>query len=261
MRDGRAVLSRRALYAGRVASIAALVAAWWLASRIFDERWTSDPIAVATRLLQWGADDLWAHVATTLYEMVAGLAIGIPAGALLGIWLGWNPAVARAVRPLVVAANSIPVVALAPLLIMWLGLGLAPKIVLVALVGFFLVFFSTYQGVSNLPPEWLDAARLMGASRGELLRKVVVPGSMTWILAGLRTALPYALIAATIGEMMLAQRGLGFLVNRSGAQLDMTGLYAALLVLMFAGVAVAGGGRLLERRLLRWRKTIDDAAN
>ena len=78
---------------------------------------------------------------------------------------------------------------------------------------------------------------------------------MAWIVAGLRNALPYALIAATIGEMMLAQRGLGFLVSRSGAQLDMTGLYAALVVLMFAGVGVAALGRALETRLLRWRRT------
>lgn len=240
--------------AERVAVVAALLVAWWVVARTIDDRWTSDPLAVASRLWLWGTTDLWTHVATTLWEMAAGLAIGVPLGAAAGIWLGWHPAAARAARPLVVAANSIPIVALAPLLIMWLGLGLAPKIVLVALVGFFLVFFSAYQGVTTLPRDWIDAARLMGAARSELLAKIVVPGSMTWIVAGLRTALPYALIAATVGEMMLAQRGLGFLVGRSGEQLDMTGLYAALFVLMLAGVAVAEGGRHLERRLLRWRR-------
>ncbi len=255
---GRSPPSRRRLLGERVAVIALLLAAWWMCARVFDDRWTSDPWAVATRLAQWGAADLWKHVLTTLWEMVAGLAIGVPTGALVGVWLGWSPAVARTARPLVIAANSVPVVALAPLLIMWLGLGLTPKIVLVALVSFFLVFFSAYQGVTSLPAEWLDAARLMGARKSELLRKIVLPGSMTWILAGLRTALPYALIAATIGEMMLAQRGLGFLVGHSGEQLDMTGLYAALFVLMAAGIAAAEGGRLLERRLLPWRRTAED---
>ncbi len=236
-------------------AIAIVLVAWWLAGAVFGARWTSDPVAVASRLGQWALDDLWLHVATTLYEMAAGLAIGVPLGAAVGLWLGWNPTAARAARPLVVAANSIPVVALAPLLIMWLGLGLAPKILLVALVSFFLVFFAAYQGVTALPPEWIDAARLMGARRRELFAKIVLPGSMVWIVSGLRNALPYALIAATIGEMMLAQRGLGFLVARSGSQLDMTGLYAALVALMFAGVAVAALGRTLETRLLRWRRT------
>ena len=120
----RAAPSQHVLLAERVAVVAVLLAGWWLGAKLFDDRWTSDPVAVATRLVQWGADDLWAHVATTLYEMAAGLAIGVPCGALVGLWLGWSPAVARAARPLVVAANSVPVVALAPLLIMWLGLGL-----------------------------------------------------------------------------------------------------------------------------------------
>jgi NitT/TauT family transport system permease protein len=255
MRSARTNGLRRDVFEKGLA-IVALLAAWWIAGRVFGARWTSDPIAVGIRLGQWAADDLWLHAVTTLYEMAAGLAIGVPLGALIGLWLGWNPVAARAVRPLVVAANSVPVVALAPLLIMWLGLGLAPKIVLVALVSFFLVFFSAYQGVTSLPPECIAAARLMGARRLELFTKIALPGSMVWILSGLRSALPYALIAATIGEMMLAQHGLGFLVSRSGAQLDMTGLYAALVALMFVGLAIAGLGRSIETRLLRWRRTL-----
>jgi NitT/TauT family transport system permease protein len=94
---------------------------------------------------------------------------------------------------------------------------------------------------------------LMGASRREAFQKLILPASSAWILSGLKIALPYALIAATVGEMIAARRGLGFLVTRSASQIDMTGLYAALVVLMLIGVAVGTAANALEARVLRWR--------
>jgi NitT/TauT family transport system permease protein len=156
-------------------------------------------------------------------------------------------------RQVVVAANSVPIVALAPLLIMWFGLGLAPKVALVALVSYFLLFFNTFSGVTTIDGDLIDALRLMGANSREILRKVVLPATMPWVLSGLRSALPYSLIAATVGEMMLARDGLGFLVTQFAGQYDMTGVYAALVVLMILGVIVAELAARSEAWLLRWR--------
>ena len=122
-----------------------------------------------------------------------------------------------------------------------------------ALVSFFLLFFNTYSGVATIDRDVLDALRLMGANRQEVLVKVVLPATMPWVLSGLKSALPYALIAATVGEMMLARNGLGFLITQFAGQYDMTGVYATLVVLMALGVILAELASRSEAWILRWR--------
>src|SRR5690606_15264107 len=156
-------------------------------------------------------------------------------------------------RPFVVVMNSLPIVALAPLLIMWFGIGLMPKVVLVAFVSFLLLFFNTFAGARAVDEEQLDALTLMGATGPERFFKVVLPGCTAWIFAGLRNALPYALIGAVIGEMMVSRAGLGHLVSRDGQQFDMTGIYAGLFVLMILGGVLNEAVSMAERHLLRWR--------
>jgi NitT/TauT family transport system permease protein len=224
----------------RILLAVVLLAAWELYGRFVDATWISEPSLIALRLVKWAAGDLVVHLATTLAEMAVGLAAGVPAGILLGLVLGRAPLTAALLRPLIVTFYSVPLVTLAPLLILWFGLDLEPKIVLVGVVVFFLVFFNTFSGVVAVDRDLVAGLALMGASRGETFRKLVLPAALPWILSGLKIALPYALIAATVGEMIAARRG-------------MTGLYAALVVLMAVGVAVAEGANALEARLLHWR--------
>jgi NitT/TauT family transport system permease protein len=231
----------------------ALVTAWEAAGAFSGATWTSKPSLIAARLVQWGERDLAWHIAITLQEIVAGLAIGVPLGIVLGVLLGRAPMVAKISRPLILILNSIPVVALAPLLIMWFGLGLQPKIVLVALASFLLLFFSTFAGAQAVDRDMIETLELMGASARERFQKAVLPGCTTWIMGGLRNALPYALIGATVGEMMLARGGLGFLITNAAGQFDMTGIYAALFVLMILGIIVNEVANRLENWLLRWR--------
>jgi NitT/TauT family transport system permease protein len=239
--------------AARVAFVLLLLGLWQLYGTLAGDEWTSRPTLVALRIWELARTGLAGHIATTLSEIVMGLLIGVPTGTLVGILLGRTQALSALLRPVIVAANSVPIIALAPLLIMWFGLGLTPKVVLVALVAFFLLFFNTYSGVTTIDQDLLDALRLMGASQREILQKVVLPATMPWVLSGLRSALPYALIAATVGEMMLARNGLGFLVTEFAGQYDMTGVYAALVVLMILGVIIAEIAARSEAWLLRWR--------
>jgi NitT/TauT family transport system permease protein len=239
--------------AWRAAFALVLLGIWQAAGALGDDEWISRPTLVAARIVDLARTGLAGHIATTLSEIALGLLIGVPLGTLAGILLGRTRVLSSLLRPVIVAANSVPIIALAPLLIMWFGLGLTPKVALVALVSFFLLFFNTYSGVTTIDDDLIDALRLMGANRREILRKVVLPATMPWALSGLKSALPYALIAATVGEMMLARNGLGFLVTQFAGEYDMTGVYAALVVLMILGVLIADLAARTEAWILRWR--------
>jgi NitT/TauT family transport system permease protein len=238
---------------GRIVLMTGLLSGWELTGRFVDPTWISMPSLIAARLIRWAGDDLALHAATTVGEMAMGLALGVPGGVLAGIFLGRSPLLATLLRPIIVALYSVPLVTLAPLLILWFGLDMEPKVVLVAVVVFFLIFFNTFSGVQAIDRELIASFTLMGASRREEFQKLILPAASAWILSGLRIALPYALIAATVGEMIAARRGLGFLVTRSASQIDMTGLYAALIVLMLIGVAIGAAANALEAHVLRWR--------
>jgi NitT/TauT family transport system permease protein len=181
------------------------------------------------------------------------LAAGGILGAIAGILLGRAPTAAMILRPVIVAMYSVPLIALAPLFIMFFGIGMLPKIVMIAIVSFFLLFFNAFSGATAVDSDLVQSLQLMGASRFEEFRKVVAPGCMVWIISGFKTALPYALVGATTGEMLAARDGVGFLLNRSVAQFDLAGLFAALLVLMAVGLLMAEAGARIDRWLLRWR--------
>ena len=230
-----------------------LLAAWEALGRLHGSQWTSEPSLIAARLVQWARGDLYLQVATTLTEVVTGLVIGAAFGILAGLVLGRSPLLSVILRPIIVAFYSVPLIALAPLFIMFFGLDMLPKIVLVTLVVFFLLFFNTFAGATSVDHDLIAQVELMGSTRREKFQKVVAPACMAWIVGGFKIALPYALVAATTGEMLAARRGLGFLLSDAASQFDMTSLYAALFILMMMGLAVSEAAAWAERRLLRWR--------
>lgn len=246
-------MSLKELWIPRALLALAVLALWELAGHSTNSDWISRPSFIIVRLFELAGDGLHIDVAVTLNEICCGLLIGGPAGVLIGLGLGRSRIAAGLFSPVLVALNSVPFVALAPLLIMWFGLGMMPKIVLVALVAFFIMFFNAYSGVVAVDRDFIDALRLMGASSSEQFRKVILPGCTTWIMSGLKSAIPYALIAATVGEMMLARHGLGHLVTAAASQFDMTGVYAALFVLMTLGIVLNEVTLQAEAYLLRWR--------
>jgi sulfonate transport system permease protein len=230
-----------------------LLAAWEAAGYVSGSPWISRPSLIAATIVDWTLGDLYIHVATTAAEMGTGLALGTVFGIAAGLVLGRSPSLSVILRPIIFALYSVPLISLAPLLIMFFGLDMMPKIVLVTVVVFFLLFFNTFAGVEAVDRDLVTSLQLMGSNRREQFQKVIAPACTAWIIGGIKIALPYALVATTTGEMLSARRGLGFLLSEAASQFNTTALYAVLFILMLMGLIVSEAATRLEQWMLRWR--------
>ncbi|HXX26490.1 MAG TPA: ABC transporter permease [Pseudolabrys sp.] len=222
--------------------------------RLVDDFFISNPVEVGRRLYGWIADgSLFMHIWATVYETFLGFVVGAVGGVILGIWLGVSPFTSRLLNPYLNALNALPKVALAPLFVLWFGLGVESKIALAAVLVLFLVFLNTYAGVREVDQDLIDGARLMRASRAQVVAKVIIPSAMSWVFAGLKISVPYALIGAVLGEMIAANRGLGYLVQYSGSQFDTAGVFAVLIVIALLAVALNFLVELVQDRMQQWR--------
>jgi len=255
-RRAQRVRRRFTVGAGRLVLLAAIVAIWQWGSgaHVFDPNVVSSPGAIWQHLAKWSLDGtLWFHSAITIEETLLGFLIGTAAGIVLGFAIGQNRALAELLDPFILAVYSIPKVALAPLFIVWFGIGIPMKVILAAVTVLFIVFFNTLAGVRNVDRDLVDALWLMGAKPRQILMRVVVPSAMGWALIGVRIAIPYALIGAIIGELIASNRGIGYLVASSGSQYDTAGVFAALLVLTVLAIALNGVVDLIDRRMSLWK--------
>jgi NitT/TauT family transport system permease protein len=228
---------------------------WQLASgRLVSEFWISSPGAVWTALLdQWTEGLLAPAIRVTLLETVLGFGLGASTGIGIGLLLGISPIIARIVDPYLVAANSVPRVALIPLLILWFGIGLETKVIFAALLVFFPVFMNTFAGIRDVDRDLTDVLRVMGASRLDTIRNVLMPSAFVWVFAGLRVSIPFALIGAVIAEMFTSDDGLGYLIAVTANQYDTAGSFAAIFVTTFLGVVLTAAISQVERRVLKWQ--------
>jgi NitT/TauT family transport system permease protein len=245
------------VWALRLALVVTLLLLWQIAAdRWIDITFTSKPSDIVERLGEWASDGtLWTNSWITIQEIVYGFLLGAAAGALAGFVLASLNLAYRVLDPLMMALYSIPKVALAPLFIVWFGIGMHMKVLLAAATVFFLVFLNTAAGVREVDRGLIDAVRLMGGNRWHIARKVVLPSSMTGVLTGLKVAIPYALIGAVIGELVASNRGLGYLINDAAAQFDTAGVFATLVVLsVIAGLLNVLVG-LIGKRVNRWKPT------
>jgi NitT/TauT family transport system permease protein len=240
----------------RTLLLVVLLAAWQLASgRLIQPFWISSPLEVAQRLADWHEKGkLMPNIGVTLFEALSGFLIGTIAGGAVGLLLGWFRRLADLLDPFIIGLYSLPKVALAPLFILWFGIGLQMKVILTAVIVFFLVFFNTYSGVRDTSRELIDIIRLMGAGTGEVVRRVVLPSALTAIFVGLRVSIPYAMIGAVVAEMMASNRGVGYLLVDSTGQFDTAGAFAALTLLLVLSLALNAIVVRLERYLLRWKR-------
>jgi NitT/TauT family transport system permease protein len=248
-------MSPRAMLALQIVLGIILLIAWQLsADRLVDKFMISSPADVIARLWGWIASGtIYVHVWATVYATVIGFLIGAIAGVVGGLWLGLSPFLSRLLDPYIWAFNALPKVALAPLFILWFGLGINSKIALAAVLVVFLVFVNTFAGVREVDPDLVDSLRLMRAKRRQILTKVVLPSATSWIFVGLKTAVPYALIGTIIGEMIAANRGLGYLVQRSGAEFDTAGVFAALVVIAVLAVIFNEMVARVQDRIQGWK--------
>lgn len=222
--------------------------------RLVDDFFISNPLDVGQRLYDWIIDgSLFLHLWATVYETSLGFVVGAAVGVVLGIWLGVSPFTSRLLNPYLNALNALPKVALAPLFVLWFGLGVESKVALAAVLVLFLVFLNTYAGVREVDQDLIDGARLMRASRVQVITKVIIPSALSWVFAGLKISVPYALIGAVLGEMLAANRGLGYLVQYSGSQFDTAGVFAVLFVIALLAVVLNFLVELVQHRMQRWR--------
>ncbi len=257
-RSWREKHGRSALVAAcRVGLLVLVLVAWqFLSGPVIDSLFISKPTAIWQQLVDWADTGvLWTNSWITIKEIVLGYVIGAAAGVIGGFVVASQQFVYRVVEPFFMSLYSIPKVALAPLFIVWLGIGIEMKIVLAAVTVFFLVFLNTVAGVREIDQGLLDAARLMNAKRRDLVLKVILPGSMSGVFTGLRVSIPYALIGAVIGELVASNRGLGYLINNSASTFNTAGVFAALVVLTVVAALLNAGVNFLDRWASRWKPT------
>jgi NitT/TauT family transport system permease protein len=196
---------------------------------------------------------LLRHSAATLSEVVIGLTLGLAVATVLGYGLGKSAVLERALSPYIVASQSIPIVAVAPLLVIWFGPGRLSKVLICALIVFFPVLVNTVVGVRSVPAELYELMRSLRASRAQTFTKLEVPAAMPVLLGGLKIGATLSVIGAVIGEFVGADRGLGFLINIGDGLYDTPLVFVAVLTLVVMALALYAAVAALERRVLRWR--------
>ncbi|HUC76818.1 MAG TPA: ABC transporter permease [Vicinamibacterales bacterium] len=238
-------------------ALGAIILATWQAGatlKLLDPFFFSRPTDIAGRVALWVANgSLWRHLVVTLEEAVLGLIIGAAIGITLGFVLARSPFAARVLDPYIAMLNAIPRVVLAPLFLLWFGLGIWSKVALAVTLVFFIMFFNTYQGVRDADRGIIDSVRMLGASERQLMRHVLLPSALTWIFSSLQTSLGFAMVGAVVGEYLGAARGLGYIIAQAEGTFDTTGVFAGMTVLSAVVVIVSAGVTRLERYLLRWK--------
>jgi len=216
--------------------------------------WMSGPVQIIARLWSWILDgSLWPNLGATLLAMALGYVIGTGAGIALGLLFGLLPRLHRVLSPYINALYAMPKIALAPLFVITLGIGIESKVALVALTVFFLVLNSTLDGVRNVDRDLVRSLALMGATRIEVISKVLVPATLPWIFTGMRIAVRYAFTNTLLAELIASNSGIGFMIEYYSGVFDATGTYAAILVLVIMSVGLTEVLTQVETRLLRGR--------
>ena len=246
--------ARWGIIAGRVAVGVGFLLAWELASgRVVDQFFVSRPSAILGALWTMLVEEnLLYHLRFTITEALAGYIIGASAGLLLGFALARVDLVFRIVEPFVVAFYGIPRIALAPLFILWFGLGITSKIAVATVMVFFIVLINTIAGIRAAPLPLLQVARVMGASEWDLQRKVIFPAATPFIIAALQITVPQAMIGAIVGEFISSNRGVGHLISREAGLLDTPGLFAGIFSLLAVVLLMNQGITFLGNYLMRW---------
>lgn len=234
--------------------IAAALVAWELIVRITDTpRWfLPPPTAIVTALVD-SRRLMLHHTWVTLEELLLGFAISVLLGIAFALAIASSRIVERAFYPFVVASQAIPIIALAPILLIWFGYGLTPKVIVVVLICFFPVVVNTVDGLRSVDPELVDLLRSMGANEWTIYRVVRIPSSLPYVFSGTRIAAAVSVVGALIGEWVGASAGLGYLMTRSAAQFLTARVFAAVLISAVIGLAMFVIVSLLERLFLPWQ--------
>jgi NitT/TauT family transport system permease protein len=219
-----------------------------------DKFFFSRPSDIVARIGDWvRTGSIWPHLLVTMEEAALAFTLGAAAGMIFGFGLARAPRLGRLFDPYIRILNALPRVVLAPIFLLWFGLGIWSKVALGVTVVFFIVFFNTHQGVRDVDPVVVNNARMLGASEWQLFRHVLMPSALTWVFSSLHISVGFAMIAVVVGEYLGAARGVGYLISQAEGTFDTTGVFAGMAVLSSVVLIIGWGVDRLERWLLRWK--------
>jgi NitT/TauT family transport system permease protein len=220
------------------------------------------PFRVAQVIWEWFASGkIYPHLAITLVETILAFAVGSLLGLGIGLWLALTPLASALADPYIKAMNAMPRVILAPIFAVWFGLGITSKVALGVTLVFFIVFFNVYQGVKEVSPVVLANARMLGASKRQLLRYIYLPSATSWVFSSLHTSVGMAFVGAVVGEYLGSAKGVGYLILQAEGVFDIDTVIAGIFVLTVFALLLDYIVTRIEARLLVWRpKTAETEA-
>jgi len=249
----------RPVMLARIGLVAAFLLIWQgaVSLRLIDVFWISSPALVGQELWRLvTSGQLVTDVAMTVFEALIAFVISSVLGIASGLMLARSPFWDEVLAPIIVVLNSLPRIALAPLIILWFGIGIAAKVVTAFTLIYFILLVNTLSGAKNVDNDILTIARLMGASRRDLLWKVTLPSALPWIFAGLNLGLTYSLLGVIVAEILASNQGLGYLIESSAATFNTAGVFAGLVTLAVVAWIFSTVMSQVEARLLRWKPSL-----
>ena len=256
---GTARRRRVLVWAARAAALVLVIGGWQLltSAKIVDPFFWGQPSGIAKQLNDWlrhgtAYGSIWLQIWVTMKEALLGFVYGVAAGVIAGVLLGQIPFLADVLGPYIKVVNAVPRIVLGSIFTVAFGLGTLPKVLLAAVLVFFVVFFNAFQGVHEVDRNLVNNARVLGASRMQITRHVVLPSALTWIIASLHVAFGFAIIGAIVGEFLGAQKGLGLVIANAQNNFNPDGVFAAMLIIAIIALTAEGIIGQLERRLLAW---------
>jgi NitT/TauT family transport system permease protein len=243
----------------RIGIIGGFLLLWQIASGTWIEPFLiSSPSRILSSLIAgFQSGDLLQHTWVTFQEIAIGFPLGALSGIAIGYWFGRSPLFAEIFEPIIIALNGIPRTALAPLFIVWLGIGIWSKVGVVFLLTFFLNFFNTYTGMRQIDQEYIDLAGLMGVKGLKLTFRVILPAISPYVFTGIRTSIPFSVIGAIVGEFIAATEGVGFFIRLSAGVFKTADVFVGIIVLMLMVIAMDKIAEMIEKRVLRWQTRTD----
>ncbi len=240
---------------------------WWLMTKpglippfMFEDEnqaafFFGEPIQIGNVIWEWFFvnQEIYPNLAVTLTETVLAFLFGTVAGLLVGLWLALAPTAAAIADPYIKGLNSMPRVILAPIFGVWFGLGIGSKVALGITLVFFIVFFNVYQGVREVSPNVLASARMLGASKGQLLRYVYLPSATSWVFSSLHSSVGMAFVGAVVGEYLGSSSGVGYLILQAESTFDINTVMAGILVLTAFALILDWMVSIAEKHFMRWQ--------
>ena len=213
-----------------------------------------EPVKIFHAIWDWFSEGtIYKHLWITLLETVLAFVIGSVMGLAVGLWLGLSPTASALFDPYITALNAMPRVVLAPIFMVWFGLGIWSKVALGVTLVFFIVFFNVYQGVKEVSPVVLNNVVMLGANRRQLLRHVYLPSATSWVFSSLHVSVGMAFVGAVVGEYLGSASGVGYLIQQAEGAFDINTVFAGILVLTAFALVLDFAVAKAERRLLVWR--------